>query len=288
MDINYYSIIDEVLGHSDERYFGKGYIDTHQKIESYAMSLDNGITKFIGIASVKPSINWSRKNNTNAIPHLSSIDAIEIACFIASLMYSSKYLKLNFSPESIKKIEIYAGSDPIETNLDNLNVNADISFEDISIVNIKIENMKIIIHADLISKGDSFCKDKKPFSINNVIVINNYLSAYAIANSKEFFPDTKWSLTHFFVASLQLGQVLLYQLDNIPRSESNTLWMRKTIIEANSSLSDFNISQPVYTALEKCRELTYNNETWRCADICSVLGNTKITCSVTHKIGAVA
>src|SRR5690606_21392631 len=43
-------------------------------------------------------------------------------------------------------------------------------------------------------------------------------------------PDGPATMIDLFVAALQLGQVLLYSLDGVARADSNTLWMRRTVI----------------------------------------------------------
>jgi hypothetical protein len=88
-----------------------------------------------------------------------------------------------------------------------------------------------------------------------------------------------------FAATLQLGQLLLYQLDGVPRELSNTLWMRDTAVELDPSRGRLAAESPVTASLERLRLLENSKgETWRTSDIVGELHGTKVRCSVAHRI----
>ena len=92
------------------------------------------------------------------------------------------------------------------------------------------------------------------------------------------------SLVDMFVSTLQLGQLLLYHLDQINRSSSNTLWMRKTLFEKHHD-APIGDSSTLYTSINKLRKLQMGDGTWRCADIHGSIRNQfEVTCSVAHKL----
>jgi hypothetical protein len=88
-----------------------------------------------------------------------------------------------------------------------------------------------------------------------------------------------------FVAGLQLGQVLLYGLDGIPRARSSTLWMRETVIELDVRRRPAAGPAIATAALDRLRLLENGGaETWRCADIVSGFHGIRFRCSVAHRL----
>ncbi|MCO6004067.1 AvrD family protein [Actinoallomurus purpureus] len=86
-----------------------------------------------------------------------------------------------------------------------------------------------------------------------------------------------------FVAGLQLGQVLLYELDGVPRARSNTLWMRRTVLECAAPRPALENPTPVIAFLDDVRLLKNSKaETWRSADIVAELNGISMRCSVVH------
>lgn len=85
-----------------------------------------------------------------------------------------------------------------------------------------------------------------------------------------------------FVIVLQLGQVLLYDLDDLSRADSDTLWMRTTRIEARPGAADVS---DVTVILEGPRLRTLRNDPWRLATITGALGDLfTVSCGVAHRL----
>ncbi|WP_326655758.1 AvrD family protein [Streptomyces anthocyanicus] len=88
-----------------------------------------------------------------------------------------------------------------------------------------------------------------------------------------------------FVIGLQLGQVLLYTLDDVPRAQSNTLWMRETILELDPLRPPLPATAPVTTRLDRCKRLeTGKGDIWRSADIVGEFLGVRLRCSVAHRL----
>ncbi|ORI17280.1 AvrD family protein [Rhodococcus sp. 1168] len=87
-----------------------------------------------------------------------------------------------------------------------------------------------------------------------------------------------------FVTALQTAQVLLYDLDEMRRADSNTLWMRRTTITAADSPERTDTGVAVSTRLDNCELLTKNEKLWRTADIVAVAAGIELTCSVAHQL----
>jgi avirulence D protein (AvrD) len=92
------------------------------------------------------------------------------------------------------------------------------------------------------------------------------------------------SMVDAFVISLQLGQVLLYELDRLDRASSNTLWMRRTTIETTTSRRPGTAPFPVAAELTECKLLTVRGATWRTADVVADVQNIRTTCAVAHEL----
>ncbi|MGW5847843.1 AvrD family protein [Streptomyces sp. NPDC055254] len=93
------------------------------------------------------------------------------------------------------------------------------------------------------------------------------------------------SMIDSFVVGLQLGQVLLYELDGVSRANSNTLWMRQTVLEADSPLRP--LAEITTTSAHLADSMVLNTskgETWRRADIVGELGGIRLRASVAHQL----
>lgn len=97
-------------------------------------------------------------------------------------------------------------------------------------------------------------------------------------------PVAAVSMLDSFVTSLQLGQVLLYEADRVPRAESNTLWMRNTTISTDSPHRRAVGSFPVSVTLVDSRRIVARGETWRTATIFGACRGVQTRCAVAHRI----
>lgn len=87
-----------------------------------------------------------------------------------------------------------------------------------------------------------------------------------------------------FVTGLQLAQILLYELDSMRRSDSNTLWMRSTVIEIDQPRRALSEVLPLTTSLSDVSLVDMDGGTWRTATIAIDLAGVAITCAVTHAL----
>ncbi|MHC6222318.1 AvrD family protein [Arthrobacter sp. MMS24-S77] len=96
------------------------------------------------------------------------------------------------------------------------------------------------------------------------------------------------SAVEYFVATLQLGQVLLYRLDAMKRADSNTLWMRKTRITFSGPRPSAARGQGtgLTVRLRKSRLIVMDGESWRCADVVGTFDGGDVVCSVAHQLPA--
>lgn len=95
-----------------------------------------------------------------------------------------------------------------------------------------------------------------------------------------------FTMVDAFVSSLQLGQVLLYQLDSVPRERSNTLWMVRTVLESDDPHRPYTGGLPARTAITRKQLLPLRGGTWRTVDFTSACGGVTMRASFAHEIPA--
>ncbi|MEU9069055.1 AvrD family protein [Streptomyces sp. NPDC048109] len=101
----------------------------------------------------------------------------------------------------------------------------------------------------------------------------------------ESHSHTGTSLLDAFVAAIQLGQILLYDLDSVDRADSNTLWMRQTVIDVTERHAAPVSPESLSVRLENSELLTTKEgEAWRACDITGRFHGLAIRCSVAHRL----
>jgi hypothetical protein len=91
-----------------------------------------------------------------------------------------------------------------------------------------------------------------------------------------------------FVSSLQLAQVLMYELDGVTRAESNTLWMLHTSLELPAVPRPVAERTPVTCSIARKHLLPLRGATWRNVDIAGDCGGVSLRCSFAHELPASA
>ena len=297
MNLSFFKEIDEVLGDKNTRYFGAGYIHSAHDIYNFCAETEDLETlKLSCLGKVVLPQMWSIKNNGSQTPHLSTIDIIELSLLTFDrLIQSIHHLAICYK-KLIQKMVIRAGKSPIESDFDKIEITGVMSklSSNMNVLHLTISNMSI----EIIYKNDSSYMEpsefvdyfKTPLEINDVMINVDELKASALVINKRTLNENiePWSISCLFSVGLQLGQILLYQLDNIHRAESNTLWMKRTEIHFLSDKPNMDTTHPIFTRLDQVRRYKTADGDWRKADIYSILGNTKIICSVTHRLPTIS
>lgn len=84
-----------------------------------------------------------------------------------------------------------------------------------------------------------------------------------------------------FVTTLQLAQVLLYELDGISRSESNTLWMQRATLEEDANRQSETVAR---VAITESRLLDLADGRWRNVDFTGRVGTFTLRCVFAHRL----
>jgi hypothetical protein len=96
-------------------------------------------------------------------------------------------------------------------------------------------------------------------------------------------PEPSATLVDAFVVSLQLGQVLLYDLDGLDRASSSNLWMRSATISAERAPEP---EPPLNAtaALDAAKVLDVRGARWRTATIVADCFGVQTRCAVAHEL----
>ncbi|MGW2252573.1 AvrD family protein [Kitasatospora sp. NPDC001660] len=89
-----------------------------------------------------------------------------------------------------------------------------------------------------------------------------------------------------FVTALQLAQVMLYEMDGVRRQDSDTLWMRRTVMTAVGPHRPYEGGVPVTTALTELDLLRLNGGTWRTMTVAADTAGIDLRSAVTHRLPA--
>ncbi|MCT6795041.1 hypothetical protein KJY74_24725 [Klebsiella pneumoniae subsp. pneumoniae] len=282
------SDVDEYLGDSKNRFFGGGY----KKVSYRILKKNDDMDNISSLLTINYPDNWSvKRKGKNLKPHLSSIDVIITATNLCGEL-------LNKSGEDICKyfiaeLKVKAGKhavedlDSIESWMSLVDEKGIESFFKGMIGNMKVEvRLQRKINDDI---GDSENMLKPSFingefkdsslRISDVVFMEgNIVTAYLLKKDK-VGKDDRTNILDFFLSALQLGQVLLYELDCLKRENSNNLWMRSLYIKKHDKeMLDKNIE----VRLENSYVSMNNNLKWRHSDIVSRSEGVDFVCAVAH------
>ncbi|MFE1102570.1 AvrD family protein [Nocardiopsis alba] len=87
-----------------------------------------------------------------------------------------------------------------------------------------------------------------------------------------------------FVSLLQLAQILLYELDGLDRSSSDTLWMQQVVLRQSGSTSEDPSSGIASLAISDHRSLDMPDGRWRDASLKGGLDDITMSASFAHRI----
>lgn len=254
MSFSYYQSIDEFLGARESRYFGCGYVNTRQVMSNFALEEKDDVLNFSCIGSVLLPEVWSEKGESRQKPHLSSIDAIEFAILCLGSVFRQVFPEDEFSLELVEKMEVFAGKEPVEESLDAITLHGSIreARPGAYVLEMGISSMRVSLVFFHEKRRSQFGvgQEKQAIVINELMLNQGALNASAIVSPERKNTAESWALSSCFAAGLQLGQVLLYKLDNLSRETSSTLWMRRLSIDIFPGIPALDMPQPIYAKLK--------------------------------------
>ncbi|MFJ5956836.1 AvrD family protein [Paenarthrobacter sp. NPDC092416] len=314
--------IDDLLGDGRRRFFSHGYKSTHPRLRQLRVNHTLSESVLAARAALGVEGTWSVKGASEQTPHLGTTDVMVLACRAAEALLASRYSPELLPEAYLEAVTISGGSEPVEGALDDLDCRA--TLQDLgtrSILRCSVASMSAVVelaHASAelgLASVQSPSEDalvgdagtrlygdlwaERQVSLRDVVLepadgtANAQISFHQQHSVGErrgleaAYPEAL-SAIEYFVATLQLGQVLLYRLDALDRADSNTLWMRKTRIAFTGSGPNIGGGHGtgLSVRLRKSRLIAKDGESWRCADVVGKFDGGEVVCSVAHRLPA--
>lgn len=300
------SSIDEELGPRETRFFGEGFKRVAHALRKIAV--DPGSGRIEAEAGLRLPADWSRKGTRAQPPHLSTIDVMLFSAQLAGLYLAHTRGLGAQEPFAVRRAVLRAGTTPLEERLDRFAVAAihrgdepgarrsrfDCRVGTLA-AQLTVEHGGASVPARLASGYSGPERLPGPWNtapygadhrrrtqrLINVDVDRARRTAEAdllLRGGRS--PAAGATMIDLFVSALQLGQVLLYRLDGFDRAASETLWMRRTVIERRGAPSPGRLR----VALEHPRLLDTAAGAWRSADITTAYDGLELRCSVAHRL----
>ncbi|MBD0695955.1 AvrD family protein [Streptomyces sp. CBMA123] len=319
--------VDDYLGAGERRFFGSGYRRARQRLTDIRISSQaDGTGTVLARGAVEYPADWSRKGGTDQAPHLSSIDALLIAGEAAELHLTHTF-GLGAEQRGrlrLRRVRLKAGTKPVEEELGGFAVRAtaarpsghstvvDCQVGELR-ARLEVEHPQLPAGAARTARCDSpdvllGPAPLRPFAaahrsraqtIEDLRVDLSARRATALLGSRaveppagpvgglESYSHGSVSVIDAFVGAIQLGQILIYGLDDVPRAESDTLWMRQTVLEIGDPHRPVAGPAPLSVELVEPRLLTTREgEDWRVVDIAAAFEHLRIRCAATHRLPA--
>jgi hypothetical protein len=328
----YLADVSDYLGAPERRFFGEGYKRARHRLTDFHIPEADGaaaeVPRLGATAQVTYPADWSRKGDVDQRPHLSTVDVLLLGAQLTEALLTG-LLGLT-GPEMatvwLARVRIKAGSRPVEDDLSGFPVTAYVADRlpspqpgrartavqaTVGTLSIRLEADHPDVHPTKSVEATASAPSTGVYGdayrlggqrIENVLVRPGNNSATADIRLTGLETDTSGlegelqpsvRLVDAFVAALQVGQVLLYELDQVPRAASDTLWMRSTLLEAATPHRPRTASDggplPLRAELRDAVRLTNRHgETWRRADIAAHLADISVVCSVAHRLPTTA
>jgi len=316
------SSIDDYLGPGATRFFGSGYRRVSYGWHDLETGAPSGNVR--AVAAVKYPTDWSKKQSATPLrPHLSTIDAMILGVRSAELCLLRQH-ELDPRQRCtawLRKLAINAASAPYEDGLDRFQVEASLNTtlqapnrldRWLSSFDCRVANMNVRCEIEHPLPDDASSRrittDSEPRGLYGegyrhpsqaiedikihtpagraeaVVRVDAASREAALGEGLEAYYRPSVSPIDSFVVSLQLGQVLLYEMDRMTRAESNTLWMRHTSITTKTPYRPADRPFAATVHLEDSRLVNMRGASWRTATIVGEMRGIHTRCAVAHQL----
>lgn len=321
-----YASIDNLLGDGRRRFFSHGYKTTNPRLRNLRVAHTVAESTLTARASLGVAGVWSVKGNREQTPHLGTTDVLVLACRMAEALLASRFSPDILPAAYLTSVTISGGSEPVEDTLGDLGCKATLQDHgEGPVLRCSVASMSAVLevtHApaelglasvespsEEALVGDAATRlygalwAERQVTLSDVVLEAAQGAAHAQLSFRQqptlghqlgdrrgleaAYPQAL-SAVEYFVATLQLGQVLLYSLDAMNRSDSNTLWMRKTRVTFTGPGPRIGGGQGtgLSVGLQKSRLIGKDGGSWRCADVVGTFDGGEVVCSVAHQLPA--
>lgn len=325
--IEHYASIDDLLGDGRHRFFSQGYKSTNPRLRDLRVVHDSTESTLTARAGLSMHGLWSVKGGAEQTPHLGTTDVMVLACRMGEALLASRYSPDLLPAAHVTSVTISGGSEPVEGALRDLECRAVLQSAPGgggSVLRCSVASMTAVAHvahgtaepglasvqapSEEALVGDSGDRlygarwAERDVSLTQVRMDPERGTARAGLAFRQgaspsphgerrgleaAYPDALCAV-EYFVATLQLGQVLLYRLDAMDRADSNTLWMRKTrvALDGPGSVVAGGPGTDLSVHLRNKRLVEKDGESWRCADVVGTFDGGEVVCKVAHRLPA--
>lgn len=287
---------EHYLGEASGRFFSAGYRNVSYLLQNEKVTLN----EVNALLTLNYPDSWSVKKNGKALkPHLSSIDVLIVAANLCSTMLDNHKLSVK---HSIRQITVVAAKTPVEdlqaipVYLQRLDSSTSRQLIEGSVGNMRV---KIVTQAlsDQITESQHSLLDPR-FMQNGYKQVQHDIQQISIKNSRQAEAKVRktdsqgvcsvFNLIDAFVTGMQLGQIMLYEMDQITRRNSSNLWMRSISITderlSDDIIDDMSDATNMTASLDNVSLTRKAEQSWRCADIVASINHIHFRCSVAHQI----
>lgn len=314
--------IDDYLGPGDSRFFGSGYRRAEYQLGP-VRNEDDALRSNVAISY--PSNWSTKKAGTDLRPHLSTVDTMILGAeFTERLLATVLGLSSDQrAAATVRKIVIQAGTQP-EESLDCVQVEAQIakssqsdngSTETTTRVQIGQMRTRLVVSHEANAgspapQGESadigralapaqsrYWGSGFRFGRQTISPVHADIGKLTASGGLSIAPLPESIASGLggrpegptpvdaFVTVLQLAQVLLYEMDNIPRADSNTLWMQQAILEVDDNAAPENREARVEITDSRLIELPDGR--WRNVNFTGSAGRFGLRCVFAHRLPAI-
>ena len=312
--------VDDALGNRQGRFFGEGFKHVAQALTDITVrpATADSPGRVDATAGLTIPGTWSRKGESDQLPHLSTIDVMLFGAQLAGLYAAHTYQLPPSGPFLVRSVTIKAGTEPDEHNLDRFPVSAVLRStvdlpelrRQLIVMDCRIASMTVRVAVEHAATGRTvagtgsypsakqlpgpwndasygashFGRHQFLTDVEADIAAHSATADLAITTDlagtrRAALPPTMIDL---FTSALQLAQIMLYKLDGLDRASSNTLWMRSTSITPAPAPASGEDDARFRTELLRPVRLPSANGTWRAAEIAATHAGMQLSCKVAH------
>ncbi|MDX6262695.1 MAG: hypothetical protein QOH84_4383, partial [Kribbellaceae bacterium] len=308
--------VDDILGPAAQRFFGRGFRRVGYDVSELKAGCADDVPWASASVDVSYPSDWSRKAvGTDLRPHFSTIDALVLGAQLAEhCLLSPGQDPATLAAGWLRKVRITAGSKPQE-DLIGLKATArrkstqpaeepgwTVSVFDSAIGAMRVQSE--VVHPAVALTPGEWSPEELPedryygagFKARDQrirdLVVRERTKAAAVLELSDDGPPASGgleaayqpspSMVDAFVTALQLAQVMMYDLDGVPRQDSDTLWMRQTTMTAPEPSKTREI--PVTTELADPALLQMGGDTWRTFTVLAEVAGINVRSAVTHRL----
>lgn len=311
-----YADIDEVLGHRSGRFFGEGYKRITHRLGEITLDRDEqGRPRASSTATVTYPIDWSSKSSRVLEPHVSSLDAAVFGHRLLDVLLREFF---GLSTHDVRHVWLpsirFSSGTAATESLENFPATARVTAIDGRVLTLEGElGQSMSLEATVMLPAPAVPRDLGPTTVldpgggffhdavyrrgqclRNVVVTADGTGAAAEfeltqtdstggGNGVADAYQPSISLVDSTVMLAQLSQVVLYELDNIARKDSETLWMRRMSAEATAPPAGY-APGTVSTRMVRSMILTFGGGDWRISSWASEFAGATVKYDLAHRL----